>query len=312
MRSIFWGLLLTCGLVAHSAWAQPTSGAVGATGTPAASGAASADAADADPACAYLPRIDLLPLDDDVYYTVVEPHSFKTQLGIWGLRIKTIQPLNPTLEANTMLDPGQKILVYSRSANATEPLSVGRANAGTLRNARIMPEGEGYRLRLFRQRSWGTDTTIQALTTALHAFHEKYPDAPLINVGEISKPDGGPLDPHLSHQAGRDVDVGFVFKEEPHKHHPEHFEKAKPKNFDAEKTWYFVECLIRTGAVQMIFVDESVQKMLYEYAAPRLTKQQLGAIFPRHGNALFHAWPGHTDHFHVRFHCPPGQPKCKE
>lgn len=302
-------LFILSSLIAATALAQVSTAAPEASTSPATS-------QDAPRECGLMRCLDRIPLTDDVYYTVLEPHSLKIQAGIWGLKLKELLPLNPKLEATSMLEPGDKILVHSRIASAPVPYAIGRVNQGILKDARLMPEGNGYRLRTFRQRAWGTDETIQALTTAFHAYHEKFPNAHLINLGEISKKNGGPLSPHLSHQTGRDVDIGFAFLEEPKSNHPEHFQKAKKNNFDAEKNWFLIQSLIQTGLVQVIYVDATVQKMLYDYAAPSLTQPQIDAIFSKanrnhNANAIIQHWPGHQNHYHIRFVCPANQKKCK-
>lgn len=267
--------------------------------------------------CAYFSCLPLVPLPDDVYYTVSEPHNtVAQQASKWGVPSNVITALNDGLSLETVLEPGQKILVEARLPSAPVPYSSGKANRGRLRNARLMPEGNGYYLRDLRPHSWGTDTTIQSLLTAFDAYARAFPDGPPINVGDISKRRGGRFGPHKSHQSGRDVDVGFVHflpKGEPL---PKHFTRASAENLDVEKTWVFLEALIRTGNVQIIFVDVSVQKLLRAYIRDKLTPEQLDAVFSwphraTSAEALLRHWPGHKNHFHIRFKCPPGQFGCR-
>ena len=267
--------------------------------------------------CAYFSCLPLVDLPDDVYYTVSEPHNtVAQQASKWGVPSNVITALNDGLKLETVLEPGQKILVEARMPSAPVPYSSGKANRGRLRNARLMPEGKGYYLRDLRPHSWGTDTTIQSLLTAFDAYARAYPDGPPINVGDISKRRGGRFGPHKSHQSGRDVDVGFVHFLPPGEPLPKHFTRASAENLDVEKTWVFLEALIRTGNVQIIFVDVNVQKLLRAYIRDKLTPEQLDAVFSwphrkTSSEALMRHWPGHKNHFHIRFKCPPGQLGCR-
>lgn len=272
----------------------------------------------ADASCGYWECLPLEPLQDDIYYTVTEAMTATHQASKWGIRRSVFLSLNPGLTAQTMLEPGQKLLVESRKPTARAPYSRGRANRGKLSYGRLMPEGEGYFLRTIRNRSWGTDTTIQAMMTVFKAYSEAYPEGPDINVGDLSKRNGGKVKPHTSHQSGRDIDIGFVHHPEskPRKH-PEHFIRADNRNLDVEKTWFITKALIRTGLVQVIYIDKFVQKKLWQHASKELTKEQQELIFslPRHKNsssAILQHWPGHRNHFHIRFKCPKGQFRCKK
>lgn len=268
--------------------------------------------------CAGLPCIDVVPPIDDVYYTVTESRNTVAQQGIkWGIASNVITILNPGLTETTVLEPGQKILVEARMASEPVPYSSGKSNHGRIRNARLMPEGDGYFLRDIRTHEWGTDTTIQSLMTAFHLYAERYPDGPAINLGDISKRRGGKLSPHKSHQSGRDVDVGFVHTPAVTKQAKQHFTRADAENLDAEKTWFFIKTLLQTGNVQQVFVDTSVQKLLWGVAKEELTPEQRDIIFSwphrsTSSTAIFQYWPGHRNHFHVRFKCPPDQPGCRK
>ena len=266
--------------------------------------------------CAGLPCIDLVPLVDDVYYTVTEPHqTVAQQAAKWGIASNVLTILNTGLKENTVLTPGQKILVEARMSSEPVPYSSGKANRGRIRNARLMPEGEGYFLRNIRTHEWGTNITIQSLMTAFHLYAEQYPDGPAINLGDISKRRGGKASPHKSHQSGRDVDIGFVHTPEATLKAKQHFTRADEENLDIEKTWFFIKTLIQTGNVQQIYVDTTVQKLLWTAAREELTPEQRDIIFSwphrsTSSSAIFQFWPGHRNHFHVRFKCPPNQPGC--
>lgn len=267
--------------------------------------------------CGYLECIDLVEPVNDVYYTVKHHNTVAQIAPKWGVPAAVLLALNPGLTLETMLEPGRRLLAEARLDSAPEPYSRGKTNRGRLSNGRPMPEGKGYFLRTAHPNSWGTDNTVRALMTMFAAYHEKYPDGPDVNMGDISRRRGGRLRPHKSHQAGRDVDFGFVHTVKNESKRPETFMRADESNLDVEKTWFLIASLIRTGEVKVIYVDIRVQKMLYQYAAPLLTAQQREAIFsfPRRetsSSAMMQHWPGHRNHFHVRFRCPRGQLACRE
>jgi murein endopeptidase len=255
-------------------------------------------------------------IPDAIYYTVQEKHSFAVQAAHWGVPSKILLALNPTFSMNSVLQAGDKLCVFRANAQSKEPLSIGRASRGRLQHAVPMPEGEGYFLRSYRPRSWATRNTIEALITAFSAYAQKYPEGPRVNLGDLSKRRGGKVTPHSSHQSGRDVDFGLIVTDAPDPKHPEHFQYANAQNLDAEKSWFLIHALIKTGEVQKIYLDAKLQKLLYVEAAKTLNDEELKAIFPlpRHkdsASAIFQHWKGHKNHFHVRFKCPAKQWRCK-
>lgn len=272
-------------------------------------------AAPETPHCGYFECLPLLTLQDDVYYTVQEPHTVARQASLWGLPSNVLLALNEGLSPNATLTPGQKLMVQARMPSAPSPISRGKANHGSIQNARIMPEGNGYFLRSRRPNSWGCDTAILSMATAMAAYANAYPGAPPVNIGDLSKRRGGRLRPHKSHQSGRDVDIGFVHTQTDIRH-PERFQRATAANLDVEKTWFLVKSFAQTGLIQVIYADRAVIRMLYNFAKDRLTPEQLDFFFPiprrkTASNALLQHWPGHRNHFHLRFKCPDNQPRCR-
>lgn len=267
--------------------------------------------------CGYFDCISLEPLIDDVTYTVRERISVTTQAAKWGIPLNVILMLNNELKPETMLVPGQKLLVEARIASEAVPYSSGKCNRGRLYHGRLMPEIQGAFMRSYRPNSWGTDTTIQALMTLFKAYHDAFPEAAPINLGDISRRRGGRLKPHKSHQSGRDVDIGFAhLPSQDDEKQSERFKRASAENLDLEKTWFIVQTLARTGTVKVIYLDKTIMKLLYNYVSSRLTQQQIKFFFsnPRHLNssdALLQHWPGHRNHFHIRFNCPPEQAGCR-
>jgi hypothetical protein len=58
-------------------------------------------------------------------------------------------------------------------------------------------------------RLYGNQHTIKTIIAVTEAYHAAHPGAPRIVVGDISRTGGGPMDEHVSHQNGLDVDVYY-------------------------------------------------------------------------------------------------------
>jgi hypothetical protein len=58
-------------------------------------------------------------------------------------------------------------------------------------------------------RLFGNEHTIRTVVSVIEAYRAAHPDAPRVVVGDISFKGGGPMDEHLSHQNGLDVDVYY-------------------------------------------------------------------------------------------------------
>lgn len=186
--------------------------------------------------------------------------------------------------------------------------SLGVPWRGALADAVHLPRGDGYLIRR-PSRAYGASYVIDHLRGAIAEVRALYPDLPTLAIGDISAEHGGPLASHLSHQSGLDADVGFYFTRTP-RGYPAHFAPASADlNFEA--TWALLVAFARTAhlrdGVQMIFLDYGVQRRLYDWAKAHGTPDdELRFMFqyPRGKDAmvgLVRHWPGHTDHFHVRF-----------
>ncbi|MGB1014961.1 MAG: penicillin-insensitive murein endopeptidase, partial [Nannocystaceae bacterium] len=135
-------------------------------------------------------------------------------------------------------------------------------------------------------------------------------------VGNMSARDGGRLKPHSTHQSGRDVDLGYIQKWDGKEEL--NWRKMGSQNLDAAQTWVLLQTLVATGAVEVVFIDSKLQKLLFDYAREQgVSKERLATWleYPRRpGTAdgvLVQHVAGHDDHLHVRFSCPPSQSRCR-
>jgi nucleoid-associated protein YgaU len=183
-------------------------------------------------------------------------------------------------------------------------MAVGNPNAGLLVNGRAAEKCDYY-TPVSPGTAWGTAETIDYLTAALKKVHESMPDAPALHLGDISAEHGGPLAPHVSHQSGRDVDIGYFYVK-----NERWYRRGTAQNLDLAKNWAFVRALVTETDVELILIDHSIQALLRDYALskgedPRWVK----SLFSGDGNdrPLIRHARGHATHVHVRFFNPVAQ-----
>ena len=202
-----------------------------------------------------------------------------------------VRRYNPRLKkrTNSMIRVGESIKVCTTNRKYT--------NRSWLKEGVQLPAGEGYEIRR-PGNAWGTKTSVDAIVAALAEYRERQPESPPVQVGDISRENGGPLREHVSHQEGRDVDIGLVWHPEP--------EDGGQRRIDIARTWLLVRSFVHDPDVAVIFIDYRLQKRLYEYAQ-KLGEDQVfldrAFEYPRNGDeqAVLYHWRGHTHHFHVRF-----------
>jgi hypothetical protein len=129
------------------------------------------------------------------------------------------------------------------------------------------------------KRLYGTEHTIQTLVSVAAAYRAAHPDAPRLVVGDISREDGGPMNEHVSHQNGLDVDVYF-----PRLDHGLRAPVA-PAQIDRRLAQDLVDRFVAAGA-QMVFVGYGTG-----------LRGPSGVVIP---------YAGHDYHMHVRFPPPRG------
>ncbi|MDB4941611.1 MAG: hypothetical protein JWP97_1145 [Labilithrix sp.] len=184
-------------------------------------------------------------------------------------------------------------------------MSIGGAHAGVLVAGTQMPAGESWEV-VSPALAWGTKETVDALVHALGSVAERFPGSPHAFVGNLSARNGGYLPPHVSHQSGRDVDLGYYLTTG-HRW----YAAANAANLDRARTWHLVRTLIADSDVDLILMDVSVQRLLKSHAREiGEDPAWLDQIFQVGGKAarplVFHA-KGHATHLHVRFYSPAAQ-----
>jgi murein endopeptidase len=200
------------------------------------------------------------------------------------------------------------------------PLSLGYPNAGKLVGGRRfretpfmvrVPDHVNSRVR------WALPAMISVLDRASRIVARKFPGS-VLEVGELSRREGGRISSHLSHQNGRDADVGFYQVDLDGE-----FVRAQrfvrfigsgdshddpTVRFDEKRNWAFVRAVLEDPhyEVRQIFIYAPLRARLLAYAAkvhaPRELRMKAARAMMQPVNAL-----PHDDHFHVRISCPADQ-----
>ena len=128
-------------------------------------------------------------------------------------------------------------------------------------------------------RLYGHERTIATIVSVAHAYRAAHPHAPRIVVGDISREDGGPMDDHVSHQNGLDVDI-YLPRVDRKLRAP-----RTSDEIDRRLAQDLVDRFVAAGA-QWVFVPPS-----------GIIHGPAGVVMP---------YPGHEYHMHVRFPPPRG------
>jgi LysM repeat protein len=205
-------------------------------------------------------------------------------------------------DANALRE-GQTLVVWT-DGGIVPGFGAAESDKGVLKGGVQLPPGSHYHVK-WKAAAWGTSTAVRSIQSAVAAYKRKMPGGPKVHVGDLSKQSGGHFPPHVSHQHGRDVDIGYVLKG------PDanvtRFRTATSRNLDVARTWTLIKAFIDTQEVTYIFMDYSIQQLLYEHARERgFSEETLDELFqyPRgrgRSHGIIRHWKGHKNHFHVRF-----------
>ena len=153
--------------------------------------------------------------------------------------------------------------------------------------------------------AFGTKKTISLLEQVIERYRRRHAKGPKVLIGDLSRRGGGKIPPHASHRRGVDVDVGYVLKGADGRR--TRFSGVNRDNLDLTRTWALVKAFLDTHEVKYIFMDYSLQELLYEHAkAQGASEGELDELFqyPRgrgRSHGIIRHWPSHKHHFHVRF-----------
>ena len=127
------------------------------------------------------------------------------------------------------------------------------------------------------QRLYGNEHTIRVILSVTRAYRTAHPNAARVVIGDISRPSGGRMDDHVSHQNGLDVDVYF----------PRRDRRLRAPTSTAQIDHRLAQDLLDR------FVAAGAQNVFVGYSTG--LRGPAGVVVP---------WPGHEYHMHVRFTRP--------
>lgn len=202
------------------------------------------------------------------------------------------------------------------------PRSIGRPSKGSVSGAISLTERDGVQVLPVRHRrrclTWATPRLVSALERAGAEVQRRVPDSPPLGIGNLGRARGGSLAPYSkSHQAGRDGDLSFYFRNESRPVPPDdlHHVGAGLRTddgltFDTARNWALVASLIEDESIDIewLFVGEAIKAELLRYA----TEAKAPAATVRAAQALLHQpsdAPPHDDHFHLRIRCTAAERK---
>jgi hypothetical protein len=175
-----------------------------------------------------------------------------------------------------------------------------------------MIQGFGYKfVHAGRQTNWGTKPLVDGLRRIAAYMRGTGKAETDLAVGDISSVNGGRLGGHVSHQTGRDVDIGFYMTEAGSGKAVDALSfvrftggrdgltgnyEGRAVRFDAERNWLLVQAILAN--------PDPAFKPTHIFIAKHLE----GAVLAAAGNspdraraaALMSYWPGHDNHLHLR------------
>ncbi len=222
-------------------------------------------------------------------------------------------------------DPRRHVAVVRPAASLRFGKSVGSPTEGKLMGGAHLEEAPYLRILPSHAAGdvrWGVAPLVQAIDRAARTVRAKYPEA-VASVGHLSRPGGGEIDRHRSHESGRDADIAFYAHNRKGKTLiPDALTQFgeggaathwKGAFFDEAKTWTFIQSLVSDpqARVTHIFIASHLRRRLLEYAekagAPAGARIRAASVMMQPTGSL-----PHDDHFHVRVSCPGGQKGCVE
>lgn len=213
-----------------------------------------------------------------------------------------LQELNPDLDLGELKE-GQRVLVWRRDDEHFSE-SRGGPSAGRVIYSEPMPASDDYIL-LYPHRSFGTHYAVSETVRVLDEYYREFRDADPLIVGDLSFRTGRRINPHSSHQSGRDVDITLPRQAPPPNY--DRFHHVRRDNLDAQRALWLLTNLIDGGYVRYVFLDWYHQRTLWQLAKDQGAPQEwLDEVFQyprRGGQGIVRHASGHATHFHIRFRC---------
>lgn len=208
-----------------------------------------------------------------------------------------------------------ELLLCFSGAMASE--AIGYYSSGSLKEADSIQERQVNIRKLFlqRKRFYGTIEIQDLISDAADFVGHEFPDAELLQIGDISQQLGGALPEHGSHQNGLDVDIVYLTKNgRLQSQNAPYWEEEFVKNgdistnFHLERNLALFKYLIMNKSVERIFVDRAIKSSLCAYA---LRSNILNVPEIQETLRRLRVEKLHSTHFHLRISCPKTDLSCK-
>jgi penicillin-insensitive murein endopeptidase len=221
----------------------------------------------------------------------------------------------PTRRRASLVAPEGRSRVGTHETRAA--VSVGSPSEGHLENGAHLDTSKYIHVVPAYQRGdvrWGHPVLTHMLERGARAVAKRWPGS-VLDVGDLSRKNGGDVLRHHSHESGRDADVAFFVSDAKgrplHAPHFVRFDAAiRATNFagaqlDEARTWAFVQAILTDpiAHVSHVFIAEPIRQRLLAYARGHgvshalWTRAAVTMMQPTDSEA-------HDDHMHVRISCP--------
>jgi murein endopeptidase len=245
----------------------------------------------------------------------------------WELPEHDPDPLDDDIESNYGLalerdgadDVDNAPLTNQGPGDAHRSFSIGYPNRGQLIGARSLAhQGRHHQIlprTIKRGYYWGTGQLVDVILQAAERVAQTHPKS-ILQIGNLSSARGGKITTSVSHQSGRDVDLGFfctdldgvavnpdgfpVFDGS----RGERLDRSGQYLLDVPRNWAMIEALLTDpkARVQWLFLDTAIKRMLLEYA---IRNQRDAAVVQQAEKVIVRPKDSspHNDHVHVRIFC---------
>ena len=238
----------------------------------------------------------------------------KRASGLLGALVAHVLAITAPIDAHAAPAPSEPD-ARALLARPRGSISLGGTTGGRLEAAAVLPaRGPGFaQFPSFRGRQtyYGTDELVGLITRAGRSVSERFAGS-VLGVGNLGRREGGPISWSVSHQAGRDADLGMFARTASGKpielrqfvafDRDGRGQRGKLR-FDVARNLALVRALVEDEAgVQYIFVSEWLKAaLLAEARRAGLSAELVGRLTqvlhqPTDSNP-------HADHFHVRVAC---------
>ncbi len=196
-------------------------------------------------------------------------------------------------------------------------LSVGHPWRGSLQAGRSICPLDGPLLHAYSCRrglGWGTAPLVELLVHVAERLRAEHPELKLV-VGNLSRRSGGEIPFSVSHQSGRDADLGFVLVDRKGRQHLplplvhirdvprlDGRDEGQYARFEPGPNWTIVRALVSDPRVQWVFVADHLKDAMLDWARAHdedpttLIRAEFVLKQPSTSTP-------HDDHFHVRLYC---------